>query len=249
LELLGRAIERDPGYGPALALAAHCHQVLDIIGWSSDPATNRNEGVDLARKALRAAGDDPDVLGRAAFAFGYFGEDLDAAIALSDRARELNPSFALGWFRSGWLRLWHGQPDLAIAHFQTSLRLSPRNPIAASFLGIGVGHFLNRRFEEARAMLLRSLQESPNSVPTHRWLVVCCAHMGRLEEAREMIDRLRLITLDAAPGGSPSRNPEEREPVADCLCALLQDGASKYRDPEHRELYMSGLRLALGETV
>ena len=94
LELLGRAIERDPGYGPALALAAHCHQVLDIIGLSSDPATNRNEGVDLARKALRAAGDDPDVLGRAAFAFGYFGEDLDAAIALSDRARELNPSSA-----------------------------------------------------------------------------------------------------------------------------------------------------------
>jgi len=249
LELLGRAIERDPGYGPALALAAHCHQVLDIIGWSGNPATNRNEGVDLARKALRAAGDDPDVLGRAAFAFGYFGEDLDAAIALSDRARELNPSFALGWFRSGWLRLWHGQPELAIAHFETSLRLSPRNPIAASFLGIGVGHFLNRRFEEARAMLLRSLQESPNSVPTHRWLVVCCAHMGRLEEAREMIDRLRLITLDAAPGGSPYRSPEERQPVGDCLCGLLQDGASKYRDREHRELYLSGLRLALGETV
>ena len=49
LELLGRAIERDPDYGPALALAAHCHQVLDIIGWSNDPATNRNEGIDLAR--------------------------------------------------------------------------------------------------------------------------------------------------------------------------------------------------------
>ena len=64
-----------------------------------------------------------------------------------------------------------------------------------------------------------------------------------------MIDRLRLITLDAAPGGSPYRNPEEREPVSDCLCGLLQDGASKYRDPEHRELYLSGLRLALGETV
>jgi tetratricopeptide (TPR) repeat protein len=152
LELLGRAIERDPGYGPALALAAHCHQVLDIIGWSNGPATNRNEGIDLARKALRVARDDPDVLGRAAHAFGYLGEDLDAAIALVDRARELNPSFALGWFRSGWLRLWHGEPDLAIEHFQASLRLSPRNPIPASFLGIGVGHVLIRQFEEARAL-------------------------------------------------------------------------------------------------
>ena len=248
MELLGRAIERDPDYGPALALAAHCHQVLDIIGWSNDSATNRNEGIDLARKALRVARDDPDVLGRAAHAFGYFGEDLDAAIALVDRARELNPSFALGWFRSGWLRLWRGEPDLAIEHFQTSLRLSPRNPIAASFLGIGVGHVLSRQFEEARAMLLRSLQESPNSVPTHRWLAVCCAHMGRLEEAREMINRLRAI-IDAAPSGSPYRNPEHRELVQDRLRAVLRDGASPYRNPEHRELYLSGLRLALGETV
>ncbi len=249
LELLGRAIERDPGYGPALALAAHCHQVLDIIGWSKDPATNRNEGIDLARKALRVARDDPDVLGRAAHAFGYFGEDLDAAIALSDRARELNPSFALGWFRSGWLRLWHGEPDLAIEHFQTSLRLSPRHPIAASFLGIGVGHVLSRQFEEARAMLLRSLQESPNSVPTHRWLTVCCAYMGRLEEARETINHLRAIMLDAAPGASPYCNPEHREAVQDRLHAVLRNGASPYRNPEHRELYLSGLRLALGETV
>jgi hypothetical protein len=61
LELLGRAIERDPGYGSALALAAHCHQVLDIIGWGDDPARKRNEGIALARKALRVARDDPDV--------------------------------------------------------------------------------------------------------------------------------------------------------------------------------------------
>ena len=98
-------------------------------------------------------------------------------------------------------------------------------------------------------MLLRSLQESPNSVPTHRWLAVCCAHMGRLEEAREMINRLRAIMLHTAPGAAPYRNPEHREPVQDHLRAVLRNGAVQYRNPEHRELYLSGLRLALGETV
>jgi adenylate cyclase len=249
LELLGRAIERDPGYGPALALAAHCHQVLDIIGCTKDPAINLRQGTDLARRALRIARDDPDVLGRAAHAFAYFGEDIDAAIALVDRARELNPSFALGWFRSGWLRLWRGEPDLAIEHFQASLRLSPRNPIAASFLGIGVGHVLSRHFEEARVMLLRSLQESPSSVPPHRWLAVCCAHMGRLEEAREMINRLRTIMLDTEPGVSPYSSAEHREAIQDHLRAVLRNGASQYRNPEHRELYLSGLRLVLGEMI
>ena len=225
VELLGRAIERDPGYGPALALAAHCHQVLDIIGLAKDPAVNRGEGIDLARRALRVARDDPDVLGRAAFAFAYFGEDIDAAIALIDRARELNPSFALGWFRSGWLRLWHGEPDLAIEHFRISLRLSPRDPIAACFLGIGIAHVLNRQFGEARTMLLRSLQESPNSVPTYRWLAACCVHMGRPDEAREVVNRLRTMTPVVLPTASP------------------------YRNPEHHELYLSGLRLAAGETA
>jgi adenylate cyclase len=46
--------------------------------------------------------------------FAYFGEDIGAALALVDRCLELNRSFARGWMRSGWLRLWSGQPDLAI---------------------------------------------------------------------------------------------------------------------------------------
>ena len=47
-------------------------------------------------------------------------------IGLVDRALALNPSFARGWYVSGFLRLWAGQPDLAIEHVETSLRLSPR---------------------------------------------------------------------------------------------------------------------------
>jgi len=64
-----------------------------------------------------------------------------------------------------------------------------------------------------------------------------------------MINRLRAIMLDAAPGASPYRNPEHCEPVQDRLRAVLRDGVSPYRNLEHRELYLSGLRLALGETV
>jgi hypothetical protein len=45
-------------------------------------------------------------------------------IGLVDRALALNPSFARGWFVSSTLRLWSGQPDLAIEHVETSLRLA-----------------------------------------------------------------------------------------------------------------------------
>ena len=223
LDLLSQAIERDPRYGPALAAAAFCHQALHNAGWTKDASADRREGIDLARRALRVAGSDPDVLGLVARVLGYFGEDLGAAIALIDRSLELNPSFALGWEWSGWLRLWAGQPDVAIDHFGTSMRLNPLHRSAGPHLGIGMGHFFTLRFEDAAATLLLSLQEIPSWVPTYRFLASCYAHMGRLEEAHDMVRQLRAITTEVIPS------------------------AAHWRNPEHRELFLSGLRLAAGE--
>ena len=225
LDLLGQAIERDARYGSALAWAAHCQHALHVNGWSDDPQANRRKGVDLARQALRVGGDDPGILHNAAYTLGYFGEDIDTALELIDRALELNPSFAVAWQRSGWLRLWAGQPDLAIKHFETALRLSPRDHRAGNFMSLGVAHFFSRRFEDAAGMLLRSLQEHPGWAPTYRFLAACYAHMGRLCEAHETVERLRAMTPVVIPS------------------------AAHWRNSEHRELFLSGLRLAAGETA
>jgi adenylate cyclase len=97
IDLLGQAIERDPRYGPALALSAWCHLQLDVNGWTDCRDANRRRAVDLARQALRVGGDDPGVLTHAGHVLGYFGEEIKAAIGLMDRSLELNPSFAHGW--------------------------------------------------------------------------------------------------------------------------------------------------------
>ena len=199
LDLLGRAIERDPHYGLALALAAQCHQNLHVNGWTNDPEANRREGLDLSRQALRLASGDPNVLGHSAYVLGYFGEDIHSAIELIDRALELNPSFARGWVISGWLRLSAGQPELANSHLETSLRLSPHARRAGTQMAIGVGHFFVRKFDDAEAMLLRSLHEHPGWAPTYRFLAACYAHMGRLEEARDVVKRLRAVTPVVVP--------------------------------------------------
>jgi hypothetical protein len=49
--------------------------------------------------------------------------------------------------------------------------------------------------------------------------------MGQLEEAREAVRQLRSITTVVLPS------------------------AAHWRTPEHRELFLSGLRLAAGETT
>jgi TolB-like protein/class 3 adenylate cyclase/tetratricopeptide (TPR) repeat protein len=225
-ELLGRAIERDSRYGLPLALLAYCHLQLGVNGWTQDQETNRGRGIDLARRAVKVAPDDPSVLANAAFVLGYFGEDIASAIALVDRCLALNPSLALGWGWSGFLRIFAGQPELAIEHFDAALRLSPRDPMRGRHLhGIGVAHLFSRQFAEASAMLRVALQEIPTVAAPYRSLAACYALMGRLDEAREIIQRLRAI------------NP------------VVVPSVTHYRNPEHRELFLSGLRLAAGEAT
>ena len=89
--------------------------------------------------------------------------------------------------------------------------------------GIGEAYFFSRRFDEAAANLLASLDLAPTFPVTYRVLASCYAHMGRLDEAREIVRRQRVITP-----------------------AVMEPG-TRYRKPELRELFLSGLRLAAGQ--
>jgi len=225
LGLMEQAIARDPCYGPALAWAAVCRHRLVVDGRSKDPEADRRRGIDLARRALRATTDDPGTVVNAAAALAFFGEDIGAMVALVDRALALHPSFARGWHISGVLRLWAGQPDIAIKRVETSLRLSPRARTGWASFQIGAAHFVSGRFDLAVPELLLALQDDPGFPNAYRYLAACYAHMGRLDDAREIIDRLRGIT------------------------SVVMPDTSSLRNPEHRELYLSGLRLAAGETT
>jgi TolB-like protein/class 3 adenylate cyclase len=226
LGLLEQAITRDPGFGTALSLAALCHLMQHLNGWTEEPETSRLAGLDLARTTLRAGAEDPCAIIRAAYVLGYFGEDIGIALALADRALEMNPSFAIGWYYSAYLRLWAGLPDLAIEHLATAVRLSPHDMAARALFATGLAYFMAGQFEEARAKLLSSMQEFPGWAPNYRFLAACCAQMGRMDEARELVRRLRDIT-----------------PV------VVPSSAAHWRNPEQRELYLSGLRLAAGEVA
>jgi TolB-like protein len=224
LDLLEEAIGRDPGYGLALAWAAVCCMRLCLDGSSKDPEADRRKGIDYARRALRAAGDDPAVLANAALALAIFDEDIGAMTALVDRALVLNPSYARGWYISGLLRWMAGEPETAIRHGEAALRLGPRGSIGAVLYLTGGALFMSRRFEEAIPKLLLAIEDDPHYPSPYRCLAACYAHLGRLGEARETVARLRAVTPLVVPKLLPWRRSQDRE------------------------LYLSGLRLALGET-
>ena len=92
----------------------------------------------------------------------------------------------LGWHVSGILRVWAGDPDTAIRHLETALRLSPRARVGNTFLPLGLAHFLSRRFDEAVSKLLLAIQDNPTFTQPYRILAACYAHMGRLDDARRV---------------------------------------------------------------
>jgi adenylate cyclase len=220
LALLEEAIDRD--YAPALSWAAFCHREIFVNGWAEMPETTRGKATDLARRALKATQNDPHVLANAALVLAEFGEDIDAMMALVDRALALNPSFARGWHLSAVLRHMAGQYDLVIEHVETSLRLNPLRTGTPLCL-MGCAYFFQRRFDEAVSKLLLSIQDHPGFPPAYRLLAAAYAHLGRLDEARAAIEQLRPITSQIVPSELP------------------------YRNPEARELFLSGLRLAAGQ--
>src|SRR4029077_17680663 len=180
----------------------------------------RRKAIDLARQALEVGENDPGILANAAAVLAQFGEDIGAMIGLVDRALALNPSYARGWFVSGLLRVFAGQHDLAIEHVETSLRLSPRERMGTPLSLMGVAYFFKRQFDEAAANLLLAIQDHPGFPSSYRHLAACYAHMGRLDDAHEIVARLRAIPPLVVPSDPPFRNPEDRA------------------------LYLSGLRLA-----
>src|SRR5262249_25695227 len=145
----------------------------------ADAETPRRNAIDLARRALQVAYDDPNAIASAAMVLAVFGEDIGTMTALVDHALALNPSFARGWYHSAFVRLMAGNPHRAIELAEVSLRLSPRARAGAVHTVIGASHFLSRRFDEAIPKLLLALEETPNYPVPLRYLAACYAHLRR----------------------------------------------------------------------
>ena len=145
-----------------------CHLWLVVDGWAEAPETNRRKASDLARQALDVGENDPGILANAASVLAYLGKDIGAMIGLVERALTLNPSFARGWFVSGLLRVYVGQPDLAIEHVEISLRLSPRERVGVPLNTMGMAYFFKHRFDEAASKLLLSCPfKTIQALPAH----------------------------------------------------------------------------------
>jgi len=224
LDLLNRAITLDPDFGPALALAAFCHRIIIALRWSDDLKDHRRLGIELAHRALKAAGDDAEVLARVAAGVDGLEDDYAAAVALLERALTLNPGCAFAWMISGNVRVHAGETDAAIERLRTALRLDPLGPYQPHMTGsIGRALFQQGRFSEAVPLLKELAQHFATPMP-QAFLAASYGHLAQLSEAQAALARFRALT------------PETLDRFA----------VNSLRDPAQRKLFLDGIALAQG---
>lgn len=152
LPLFRKAVELDPEFASAYAMAAWCLFWRKANGWMEDRDAEIAEGTRLARRAVELGKDDAVALTRGGHALAHFTGDLEGCIALVERALALDPNHAAAWFLGGFLQIGRGDLDGAIEHFTRAMRLSPLDPEMFRMQGgIALAHFFAGRLDDALA--------------------------------------------------------------------------------------------------
>ena len=214
LPLFHRAVALDPGFASAYAMAAWCIFWRKINGRTEDRAKEIALGVELAQRAVELGRDDAVALTRGGHALAHLAGDLDSGIALLDRALVLNPNLASAWFLGGFLRVWQGEPDGAIAHFERAMRLSPLDPeLYRMQAGTAMAHIFAGRFDVASSWAEKAYRDLPSFLMAVAIGAASHALAGRRDEASRAMANLRqldpALRISNLKGWLPIHRPED----------------------------------------
>jgi adenylate cyclase len=192
--LAHRALELDPRFGFAAAMAGACHMNNLVFGHAVDPQFDRNEAVRLLHLALSVDEGDAQTLAWVSITSAYMIGDCESETEMADRAVALNPNLFDAWYCRGWVNLLAGLPEEAVRSFERAMRMSPVDPLLyRSFTGMGMAIIQLRRFNEAIVAGKKALRQNPSFAGTYRCLAAAFAHLGRDAEAHEAAARVREI--------------------------------------------------------
>jgi adenylate cyclase len=191
LPLFRRAMELDPNYATAHAMAAACHGTRALAGLSPDLAIDRKEAERLSKQALTLDPFDPHALSISGHFRSYLFRDFDYAIELFDRALAANPSSAIAWLRSSPTFSYIGETREARRRADIGLRLSPYDAhVFYSYGTVALASYAAGDYEDAIHWARRSAAINPHFLGSMRILIASLAAVGKVEEARQATDEL-----------------------------------------------------------
>lgn len=189
-----RAMELDPNFAPAYALAAFSLYARKFNLGNDISEAEAKEAVELIGNALVLARDDEGVLSRASMILASMTEEFERGLALANRAISLNPNLAGAHNAKGWSSLFLGKFDEAFAAFNAGLRLNPldRWNLRSALRGLASTCSMWRRYSEGMKWADRFLLEiDPKDLLA--LLITCDAklRLGQIDEARNVAVKIR----------------------------------------------------------
>ncbi len=229
--LYRRAIELDPNYALPHALLARTLWMLAAQQLTLPSERDLGEIVSLARTAVQLGQADPETLCISAHIIALAGGDMPEGIAIVDLALELNPNSADALAISGMLHAYAGDTATAMRHLHDANRLSPIG-VRINFLNWGrmVASFVDADYAAVLDRTAEGSREDPNNIALLRYRTAALALLGRLEEARETVNRMLAL------------NPELT--IARCRRHVEFEMKNPFKRPGVAEAYYEGLRLA-----
>lgn len=221
---LGRASVSDPSFA-----AAYSHLALAYFADGSIYAARPiSEATRMARDAaLKAVANDPsDADAQAVLAFiSYTWDNRDDARERASAALASNASSSWAHGVSGLLQVWGGQTEEGRQELRTALRLSPHDASNVRFEhNIAISYYYDRDYEQAADAAKRVVRRFASYPHTYCWLSAALGHLGRVDQAREVLCQAIAISPSAFDSYVRKRPP--------------------WFQPEQHEHLLAGLRKA-----
>jgi tetratricopeptide (TPR) repeat protein len=184
-----RAIALDPNFAPAYGGVASCLGWRRANRWPGNVAEDNAELLRLADRLKAMGTDDALALSVVGFNLFWFQLDYDGGAEMIQRAIHANPNYARAYSFRGLLRAWNGGSDEAIADFERTMMLSPRDPFNyTATLGIALAHHNAGRHAEAADWADRAVRAFPPIFLVGMGqAILCYVGAGRMEDARRLM--------------------------------------------------------------
>jgi len=193
-EHLAAAIALEPEHGPAHVWYAAWHALQVSQGWAADPTAAGARAVELAERAIVLDPFSAAVFAVAGHVRAFIDGNLHEAIALHERALQLNPNLAPAWALSAITQVLLGDVKEAERRYNRYKVLSPLDPYSFMFDGLfGVIHLLKRDCQAAVAVARAVTQLNSAYAAGHKLYLAALGHLGRGEETGIVLGRLRTI--------------------------------------------------------
>jgi adenylate cyclase len=180
-QMFSKALELDPQFAAACAYLGIVYFDRWTMGWSEDQQT-LDRALALAREAVTRDPQLPDAH-RLLGVILLWNREYESAIAEVEQAIALDPNHADAYAALGSIFNFAGRPEETVGLIQKAMRLNPQHPTWYLW-DLGHAYYLLKRYDEATAVLKRTLTRNPDFMPAHGFLAIINGEIGLQDEAK-----------------------------------------------------------------